>query len=366
MAGAVSRHDAAKVPRLGVAESVADEAVAELVEGVTGMSCDPPVASFEGLFAVPVPGVALVDRGEKKARWLESRVEVGSLDLDEALWQMFEWCKDNMVEGGGREAACAAKRDVALLKVRALSVEVGALGAKVAGRDVALLEGGEREAACAAERDEALLEVGALRAKVAELEGEAAVAHKEAVAARRDAEYCRLAGQVYEGTSKSAHKLAEKLSGEKRALQKEVDRLVAGKVLNGRDKGTRMLAPPVPTVCVGSEMQTEQAGVSVVGVQTDISRVQVVRETTYASVATQAGAGGVGVDGDTVIGGIGVPGMGPHPAAGVEGTVRAQALLIHGVDCRRGVGTLLAMARRLRVGDYGVRGVRWLLGVGRR
>ena len=40
-AGAVSRHDAAKVPRLGVAESVADEAVAELVEWVTGMSCDP-------------------------------------------------------------------------------------------------------------------------------------------------------------------------------------------------------------------------------------------------------------------------------------------------------------------------------------
>ena len=30
------------------------------------------------------------------------------------------------------------------------------------------------------------------------------------------------------------------------------------------------------------------------------------------------------------------------------------------------MGTLLAMARRLRVGDCGVRGVRWLLGVGRR
>ena len=103
-----------------------------------------------------------------------------------------------------------------------------------------------------------------------------------------------------------------------------------------------------------------------VGVQTDISRVQVVRKTTYASVATQAGAGGAGVDGDTVMGGVGVPGMGPHPAAGVEGTVRAQALLIHGVDCRRGVGTLLAMARRLRVGDCGVHGMRWLLGVGRR
>ena len=47
-----------------------------------------------------------------------------------------------MVEGGEREAACAAERDVALLKVRALSAKVGVLGEKVAGRDVALLEGG--------------------------------------------------------------------------------------------------------------------------------------------------------------------------------------------------------------------------------
>ena len=53
-----------------------------------------------------------------------------------------------------------------------------------------------------------------------------------------------------------------------------------------------MSAPPAPPVCVGSGTQTVGAEVSVVGVQTDISRVQVVRETTYASVATQAGAGG--------------------------------------------------------------------------
>ena len=113
-------------------------------------------------------------------------------------------------------------------------------------------------------------------------------------------------------------------------------------------------------------VQTESAVVSVVGVQTDISRVQVVCETTYASVATQAGAGEVGADGDSVMGGVGVPDVGPWPVVGVEGLVRAQALLIHGVDCRRGVGALLAMAQRLRVGECSVRGVRWLLGVGRR
>ena len=57
--------------------------------------------------------------------------------------------------------------------------------------------------------------------------------------------------------------------------------------------------------------------------------------------------------------------MGPRPVGEGMGLVRAQALLIHGVDCRRGVGALLAMVRRLRVGVRGVRGVRWLLGVGR-
>ena len=46
--------------------------------------------------------------------------------------------------------------------------------------------------------------------------------------------------------------------------------------------------------------------------------------------------------------------------------VRAQALLIHGVDYRRGIGTLLAAAGRLGGGEYTVCGVRWLLGVGRR
>ena len=65
------------------------------------------------------------------------------------------------------------------------------------------------------------------------------------------------------------------------------------------------------------------------------------------------------------MGGVGVPDVGPRPVAGVEGLVRAQALLIHRVDCRRGVGTLLSMMQRLRVDDYGVCVVWWLLGVGR-
>ena len=130
------------------------------------------------------------------------------------------------------------------------------------------------------------------------------MACKEAATAKDDAGYYQLAGQVHEKVRILAEKLAGKLSGEKRLLEKEVERLVAGRVLNRKDKGTRMPAPPVPPVCVGSGMQTESAEVSVVGVQTDISRVQVVREMTYTSVATQASAGEVGVDGDSVMGGL--------------------------------------------------------------
>ena len=126
---------------------------------------------------------------------------------------------------------------------------------------------------------------------MAGLEAEVAGARGEAKSANSDAEYFKLAGKVHEGVRISAEKLVGKLSGEKQVLQKEVERLVARKVLNGRDKGTRIPAPPGPPVCVGSGVQTEPTEVSVAGVQTDISRVQVVRETTYASVATQVGVG---------------------------------------------------------------------------
>ena len=101
-----------------------------------------------------------------------------------------------------------------------------------------------------------------------------------------------------------------------------------------------------------------------------------VRETTYASVVSQAcpEVAPSGVGADVEMGGMGGGPSGPPPvplasvgtAVPVPGVVRAQALLIHGVDCGRGTGALQAAARRLRVGECTVRGVRWLLGVGRR
>ena len=41
-----------------------------------------------------------MDRGEKKGRWLEGQVASGSLGVDEALWQMFEWCQKEGSGGG--------------------------------------------------------------------------------------------------------------------------------------------------------------------------------------------------------------------------------------------------------------------------
>ena len=94
---------------------------------------------------------------------------------------------------------------------------------------------------------------------------------------------------------------------------------------------------------------------------------------TYASVATQTGAGVLPADGDTVMERVAAPGpppvgtgvLGGSAGQGVaggggagalqgrsqpaEGVVRVQALLIYGVDCRRGVALLLSEARRLRV-----------------
>ena len=156
-------------------------------------------------------------------------------------------------------------------------------------------------------------------------------------------------------------------------LREEIERLRAGKVARGVDKGTRMSTVAVrPRFCLAG-VQTEGTEVSTVRVMTDVTNVQVVRKTTYASVASQASpevvAEPAGVD--VEMGGMG--GCPPRPppvpvgtGVPVPGAVRAQALLIHGVDCRRSVRALLAAARGLRVGECAVRGVRWLLGAGRR
>ena len=74
------------------------------------------------------------------------------------------------------------------------------------------------------------------------------------------------------------------------------------------------------------------------------------------------------------MGGVGSGPAGPLPVPVVPlvlpvrvlEVVWAQAVLVHRVYCYRGMGALLTAAIRLRVGECTVRGVRWLLGVGRR
>ena len=61
---------------------------------------------MRGWFALPAPVATLLERGEEKGRWLGDRVESGSLSVDEALWQIYKWCKKNMSGVGAHEAAC--------------------------------------------------------------------------------------------------------------------------------------------------------------------------------------------------------------------------------------------------------------------
>ena len=233
------------------------------------------------------------------------------------------------------------------------------------------------------ERAGAAVELRGVRDELALVRGEMESVRKEMAVvvtewgeARKEAAHWSMRVDRFVEGRKICDKEMERLLVEGFDLKAEIERLKSGKVLRGKDKGTRMTVVPPTPVVVEVGVQAEVPEVSTVSVQTDVSRVQVVRETTYASVASQAcpevapSGGGVDVE----MSGMGGGPSGPPPVPGVPvvpvvpepGVVRAQALLIHGVDCRWGMGALLAAARGLRVGECFVRGVRWLLGMGRR
>ena len=162
---------------------------------------------------------------------------------------------------------------------------------------------------------------------------------------------------------------------ENERLVVEVKRLEEGKVLKEVYKKTGpMELNQQRARVVEAGVQAGCPKVTTNGVMTDVTNVQVVRETTYASVASQAcpGMSPAAGDVDVEMGGTGGGYSGPPPVpvvpadAPVPEVVRAQALWIHGVDCRHGVGALLVAARRLRVGECTVHGVRWPLGFDRR
>ena len=82
-----------------------------------------------------------------------------------------------------------------------------------------------------------------------------------------------------------------------------------------------MPAVPPPPILVGVGVQAAVPGVSTVGVQTDVSRMQVVGEATYASVAAHTCVGvapvAEGVDVEMSRMGGGPPGPPPTPVVPV-------------------------------------------------
>ena len=355
LAGGMSYDVLVKVPRVGVAESVAD--VAALSEGVGRLTVDPLVGRIDSVLAcirnlrvVPEVRSRMLVQVEEVRLLLEVEGDKASecQRLRRVLWEKEEGLMDAAVElKGVREERDAVTEELELERA----------GAAVELRGV---------------RDELALERGEMES----VRKEMAVVVAERDEARKESAHRLMRMDRFQEGRKIVNKEMERLLQEGFDLKAEVERLKSGKVLKGKDKGMRMPAVPPPPVLVGVGVQVVVPVVSTVGVQTDVSSVQVVRETTYASVAAQTCAGvaptGVGVD--VEMGGMGGGPTGPPPVppvpvvpvVPVPGVFLAQALLIHGVDCRRGMGALFAAARRLRVGECTVRGVRWLLGVGRR
>ena len=333
-----------KVPRVGVPESVADMAalsveVERLDVDYGGGALRRLCEGIRNVREVPEVRSGLMFETECLLRRFDVLVRVEK-ERDEMLRT-----HDALMEGFKAASAVASRLRLELESARAeLELSRGDLsGVKGEWESVK----GEREVVVA-ERDEA----------------------------RRVAAHQLMRLDRFQEGREIVNKEMERLLQEGFDLRAEIECLKSGKILKGKDKETRMPVVPPPSEVVEVGVQVEVPEVSTVGLQTDVSRVQVVRETTYASVAAQtcSGAVPVAVGVDVEMGGMGGGPSGPPPVPGVPVVavvpmlvvVRAQALLIHGVDCRRGMGALLAAARRLRVGECAVRGVRWLLGVGGR
>ena len=353
LAGGMSYDVPVKVPRVGVAESVAD--VAALSEEVGRLAVDPVVG--------------VVDRVMVSIRNLRVVSEVRS-----SLLSRIGVLRVLLEAEGEKATEMMRLRRVLKAKEEELMDAAVALGGLHEERDGVRGELEFERVGAEVELRGVYAELALVRGELGSVRGEVAVVGTERDEARKEAAYWSKRVDRFVEGRKICDTEMERLLQEGFDLLVEVERLKSGKVLKGKDKGTRMPAVPPHPVLVGVGVQAVVPEVSTVGVQTDVSRVQVVRETTYASVAAQtctgvvAVAGGVDVEMSEM--GGGPPGPPPDPVVPVvpvvpvPGVVRAQALLIHGVDCHRGMGALLPAARRLRVGECTVRGVRWLLGVG--
>ena len=250
-----------KVPRVGVAESVADVTV--LSAEVERLDVDYGGGAFRRL-----------REGIRNLR-VVLEIRSGLVFETECLLRRFDVLvraekeRDELLRSGSTLArgygVVKAERDEVRLELRSARVGLELLRGDLAGVRVELdTFKGERDVVVA-ERDEA---------------------PKEA------AHWSKRIYRFVKGR-KICDKEMERLLQEGFDLRAEIERLKSGKVLKGKDKGTRMPAMPPPPILVGVGVQAVVPEVSTVDVQTDVSRVQVVRETTYASVAAQT-CGGMG------------------------------------------------------------------------
>ena len=248
-----------KVPRVGVAESVAD--VAALSDGVRHLELSPVMAGVDRLLVTignlrVSPAVRAYLLGEVEQLW-------GCLVAAEGVAVEVSHLRRVLVEKDGE--AWGAAREVWGVREE---------------RDQAR---GELES----ERAMAGVELGAVRGELALVRGQLESVRKEVVVvtterdvARREAAHCSMRVDKFVEGRKVCDQEHEWLLQEGFDLRAEIERLKSGKIMRGKDKGTRMPTLPPPVEVVGVGVQAEMPGVSTVSVQTDVSHVQVVRETT--------------------------------------------------------------------------------------
>ena len=252
LAGGMSYDVPVKILRVGVAGSLAD--VAALLEEVGRLAVDPVVG--------------VVDRVLVSIRNLRVVPEVRSLLLSEVgvLKVLLEAESEKASEMMRLRRVLGAKEEELLdaaVALRGLREE----------RDVVR---GELES----ERAGAGIELRGVCGKLTLGRGELESVRRElaVVVAERDGarkEVTHWSGRVdrfVEGR-KICDKEMERLLQEGFDLRVQIKRLKSGKVLTGKDKGTRMPVVPPPPVWVGVGVPVVVPEVSTVGVQTDVSRV---------------------------------------------------------------------------------------------
>ena len=267
LAGGMSYDVPVKFPRVGVAESVAD--VAALSVGVGRLTVDPLVgridsvlASIRNLRVVPEVRGRILVQVEEVRLLLEIEGDKTS-ECMRLRWELREK-EEGLMEAAVELRGVREERDA----VR------GELGLERTGAAVELR--GVRD------------ELALVRGEMESVRKEMTVVVAERDVAREESAHRLLRMDRFQEGRKIVQKEMERLLQEGFDLRAEVERLKSGKVLKGKDKKTRMPAVPPPPELVEVGVQVAVPGVSTVGVQTDVCRVQVVRETTYALVASQA------------------------------------------------------------------------------